>query len=978
MRHFFPMALATLLVAFSAAFLVPGQARGAQIQHGLEIELTYLDDDDYVSVILFMSEQAPVAQMNAALKSRRAPMRERHAEVISSLRETSASQADLLSELSTARARGDVGGYTSYWIANLVVAQVTKSYLYELAEREDIAFIEPNFTVSLIEPVGDYQTTPDPAAPQRGIGVTPGLRAINADRVWYELGITGEGRLLATCDTGVDGNHPALASRWRGAHGHPVSECWLNLIGGAPNFPYDGYGHGTHVTGTMTGLGAATEDTIGVAWNALWIATDPINQGVGSEFDNDIITAFQWFADPDGDPQTTDDVPDVVQNSWRVNESFPGGYTDCDSRWWAVIDHCEASGVVTTWSAGNEGPGSYSMGSPADRATTLTNAFSVGAIDATHYSYPYPIASFSSRGPTGCNVPADQKIKPEVAAPGVEVYSSIPGGGYQQSGWNGTSMAGPHAAGIVALMREANPDLDVDTIKEILMQTAVDHGETGEDNTYGWGVVDAYEAVLAVMQGYGTLAGTVSNASNSGTPVAGATIEVPALDRATTSATDGSYALSLPADTYTVTVSHPSFEGQTVYNVVIEEELTTQLDFELIDIGAPVITNTTQLRSTTDETGPYTVETTISDFSALSDATLHYWVNGGQPQAIALTPAGGDLYSADIPGQPHISHIEYYVSAADVVANAATDPPGAPAEVYDFWVAPIVELFTDDIEGGQGEWTHGVVSGGFSDQWHLSTQRNATPGGTYSWKCGDTGTGDYGNLLDAGLVTPVVELTIDSYLHYWQWIDAEYSQAYTGYAYDGGLVEISVDGGPWTQIAPESGYTFLVREGSTPGPFPAETPIFSGEFDWHEVHFDLSAYTGPAQLRFRFGSDGADTREGWYIDDVVVDGFQIDLSTIGEFVSAPRLSLRSLDGNPFSSATTLRYKLPTQADVLLQVFDPSGRLVRTLARGLQPAGIYSVSWDGRDEADRPAPTGVYMSRIQAGKETAGTKLILTR
>lgn len=65
--------------------------------------------------------------------------------------------------------------------------------------------------------------------------------------------------------------------------------------------------------------------------------------------------------------------------------------------------------------------------------------------------------------------------------------------------WDGTSMAGPHVSGIVALMRQANPDLEVDSIKRILMNTAVDLGPPGEENTYGWGVVDAYAAVRAAL-----------------------------------------------------------------------------------------------------------------------------------------------------------------------------------------------------------------------------------------------------------------------------------------------------------------------------------------------------------------------------------------------------------------------------------------------------------------------------------------------
>jgi hypothetical protein len=107
------------------------------------------------------------------------------------------------------------------------------------------------------------------------------------------------------------------------------------------------------VTGTVAGV--AANDTIGVAPGALWIASNAINQSVNPGFDATIIASLQFFTDPDGDPSTIADVPDVVQNSWGVNQNF-SGYFQCDSRWWDAIDACEAAGVVLTWSAGNEGP----------------------------------------------------------------------------------------------------------------------------------------------------------------------------------------------------------------------------------------------------------------------------------------------------------------------------------------------------------------------------------------------------------------------------------------------------------------------------------------------------------------------------------------------------------------------------------------------------------------------------------------------
>ena len=218
------------------------------------------------------------------------------------------------------------------------------------------------------------------------------------------------------------------------------------------------------------------------------------------------------MADPDGDPLTIDDVPAVVQNSWGVNEDFTG-YSDCDSRWWDAIDACEAAGVCLIWSAGNEGPGTESLRSPADRATTPTNCFSVGA---TEPNAPYTIAGFSSRGPCGCG--GEFAMKPEVSAPRHRHLQRrarrrlpVPERHLHGRPPRGRC-GGPDAA--------ANPDVDVITIKEVLMATAIDLGDPGEDNDYGHGFIDAYEAVLAVMGGFGTVEGIITD-SGTGLPIAG-------------------------------------------------------------------------------------------------------------------------------------------------------------------------------------------------------------------------------------------------------------------------------------------------------------------------------------------------------------------------------------------------------------------------------------------------------------------------
>ena len=406
------MRVVTILVSLLA--LLAGSAVAGQLTPGLEAYLLDHRDAGSVKALLVLDDQVDVTALDLDLHLQRTTLAERHFRVVTELQEKARiTQGPLLAALD-ARLGADVASYKAYWLINAVRVTATEDAIRDLAARDDIDVADVNLVAQLIDPVEKTEVV----GKARGIGIAPGIAAVGARRVWDELGIRGEGALIGSLDTGVDGNHPALADRWRGNFA-PASEAWLDVIGSNPSFPTDGNGHGTHTTGTMAGI--AADDTIGIAPASQWIASNAINQGANPGFDQDIIDCFEWFTDPDGNPSTMADVPDVVQNSWGVNENF-SGYVDCDSRWWSVIDACEAAGVVVTWSAGNEGPGSQTLRSPADRATTLYNCFSVGS---TQYYAPYNISGFSSRGPAGPNCgPAENRVKPEISAPGSDIYSA--------------------------------------------------------------------------------------------------------------------------------------------------------------------------------------------------------------------------------------------------------------------------------------------------------------------------------------------------------------------------------------------------------------------------------------------------------------------------------------------------------------------------------------------------------------------------
>ena len=223
-------------------------------------------------------------------------------------------------------------------------------------------------------------------------GVEPGVEAVRAPEVW-DLGITGDGALVATLDTGVDGSHPALASRWRGLDPAYAGNPGWAFFDPVTNweFPQDSGSHGTHTMGSV--CGGPPGDSVGVAPGAEWIHAAVIDRGGGiDQTVSDAILAFQWLIDPDGNPGTNFDVPDVCSNSWGL--AVFHGVPDCDETFWIFLDACEAAGIVIIFSAGNEG--FSGLRRPADRATDDYRTMAVAAVNANNPSFP--IAGFSSRG----------------------------------------------------------------------------------------------------------------------------------------------------------------------------------------------------------------------------------------------------------------------------------------------------------------------------------------------------------------------------------------------------------------------------------------------------------------------------------------------------------------------------------------------------------------------------------------------------
>ncbi|MGW6206693.1 S8 family serine peptidase [Streptomyces sp. NPDC055089] len=413
---------------------------------------------------------------------------------------------------------------TSYWISNTLKVTGDKALAQKIAARPEVAAIEAD---KLLDLPAELPAEQEPKVN----GVEWNLDDINAPKVWNELGVRGEGIVIGSIDTGVDYQHSTLMSSYRGLkpdgtydHDYNWFDATKTCSGASP---CDDHGHGTHTMGTMVG-DDRDGNTIGVAPGAQWISAKACTP-LGCPQDA-LMAAGQWILAPtdrNGANPRPDLAPDVVNNSW--------GADIIDTWYKEMVQAWTDAGIFPAFSNGNAGPDCATAGSPG----AYTNTYASGAYDSDGN-----IAYFSSRG-TG----EDGAIKPDIAAPGVDIRSAAPGGGFAVM--SGTSMASPHTAATVALMWAASPAIrgDVEATERLLDRSAHDvddatcGGNAANNNVYGEGRLDAYAAVASVPRGpLGALNGSVTVA---GTPLAGATVELDGPMYATAT-TDEAGTYSLP------------------------------------------------------------------------------------------------------------------------------------------------------------------------------------------------------------------------------------------------------------------------------------------------------------------------------------------------------------------------------------------------------------------------------------------------
>lgn len=453
--------------------------------------------------------------------------------------------------------------HKAHWIVNAVRVEADEATIAEIARRSDVARILDDQRYEIPQPT--------PGTSQASVNsVEWNIDNIRASEAWDAFGTRGEGIVVANIDTGVEFDHPALVNQYRGSLGNGGFDhnySWYdpsNVCGFPSTEPCDNNGHGTHTMGTMVGDDGG-DNQIGVAPGAKWIAAKGCEDFFCST--EALLAAGEWILAPtdlNGDNPRPDLRPHIVNNSW--------GGGNGDEFYRGVVQAWVAAGIFPAFAIGNDGYyGCGTANSPGD----YPESYAAGAYDINDR-----IAEFSSKGPSFFGF-----IKPNIAAPGVDVRSSVPGG---YDFFNGTSMASPHVAGSVALLWSAAVALegDVESTRALLDTAAVDQddvqcgGEPENNNAFGEGKLDVYAALDAAPIGpTGTLVGSVVDSD--GNAIVGASVRASGpFNRASTSDEEGAFSIRLPVGEYQVTASSFGYLAATE-TINVEEGATIELTFTL-------------------------------------------------------------------------------------------------------------------------------------------------------------------------------------------------------------------------------------------------------------------------------------------------------------------------------------------------------------------------------------------------------------
>lgn len=1016
MRHRFTL-LALIIVLTGLA----ASAGAATIDRGLQDVLAQKDDAELVPVLMIFDEQYDLARLPTAGPVDRRPI------VIDALR-AHAAEVMAPAKAVLAGSRGHAERVRTLYIANALAFDADRAMIEALAGDRTSATLlfDRHYDLRDLVDLASAPLAGEPQTKSDRQDTAWGVKWVKAQRVWIELGYNGAGVVVGHLDSGAWLTHPDLAGHIYQnpgeIAGNGIDDDHNGYIddyrgwdfGDNDNNPNDdnpGGGHGTHTAGTVCGDGTSGTLT-GVAPGARLLVCK-----VFDSTDSGTV-AMIW----EGEQYCIEMGARVMTMSLGVKGSDLSASLLRADRF--ACNAIREGGITLFNSAGNERAEfepPYEIGmtgrspSPwfADTSVPYSSMGGVVTVGGTGFQNNTSYTS-SSRGPVTWGTidpwndwpynPGNGLIKPDICAPGVNVNSTVRGGGYSGNTWSGTSMSCPHVAGVAALMLQKNPALTPTDVNRIIEQTGLDLGTVGKDNIFGSGQVNAFLAVsntpttqLADIVPAGLLpdpAGDQVLDPGQTSPIAFRLHNASRL----IAANAVSATLTVAANPYvTVADGSASFPAIPAVGTVDNTADPFQLN---IAANTPQGYQFTMLLTVTWDTAtPRTFD--LKHFAGLPDFLTHDvggvfasvtdqgiigYLSDDQTTGEGFGPAGGG--SVLFVGSLWAGDSSTYICARDYHGS------GAGLETYEWVVQRSPNGRMHDLGAVAG--ADQAFASAFTDSGYAAPKNVHVDQTSYAWagspndgfvileyRIANHGLGNLnpywaGVFCDFDIATSSANLGESDAARHAIYMHAQAGGPYAGLVLlgDAPVANLTFVNNP-TYVYPNSavgdGNKLRFLRGLIAVPTAATADDWSlvcsaGPLNLAaggEVTVAFAMVYGATLAEFQANADAA--RAAYNPQTPVTEDLPVKMFRLDQNIP-----------NPFNPQTVLSYEVATPGYVHLAIYDVAGKLVRTLVDDTRPAGTFEAVWNGQDDGGQRVSSGVYFAKYRAGDQEQIRKMTMVK
>ncbi len=1015
------MSASLCLLAFA---VMPGGAPAVEIDEELRALFAAKSSGEKIPVLMIFDQPNQVdASVLTALKSA-GHVQRREVVLAALMRNADRSLANAAKILDDPRKQSEVGNVRYLYLANAIAFDASWDLVTTLGGLSDEAtlFLDKTYDLTAATERGAQNAGPDKGT--AAVDTVWGVKYVNADRVWNELGYTGAGIVVGHIDTGVWLSHPDLAGRlWNNPGeiaGNGIDDDGNGFIDDVngwdfgvddnnPNDDSPGGGHGTHTAGTVAGDG--TNGTLTGSAPEAEIMALKVWQADGSGGSLGMIWAAQQYAVENG--------ARIITMSLGIPGPLPASFMRAER---FNDNNIRDAGVTFFNSAGNDHfsqtpPDELGLGArvPAPwNALAVPHSSTGGVISVGGTGYKNDtLYSSSSRGPAKWDDidpwndwpynPGPGLIKPDIGAPGVGVNSTTIGGGYSGDTWNGTSMSCPLVAGVAALMLEKNPSLSPAGIDSLMELNAVDLGVAGKDVSFGSGRLDAFAVLNAVPADLHPDLAWVS------------VLPDPSGDNVLDSGMVSEIAFELKNASPVVNATGVTASLAVVANayVTVADGAGSYVDLNVGDGPAANLANPFSLNisAAAPDGFEFTMLVTVSASGGYQQTFDIPWYVGLPDWR---THDQGGMYLT-VTDQGIIGYM-----SQDQVAGQGMGFEGGGTGLYvgSFWAGTDVNYICNRDFGGAGSETY---------EWIVS---DANPNGRVR-DLGDTGSDETFRAVfsDAGHASPkplVVEQTSMAFglPENNQFVILEYRVTNEGPValptlYNGVFCDFDIG-----DSAANLGGTDATRNLSymyaTGGTYMGIAVLGAANSAQNLSLINNPSYVYPTSgiedgnkikhLRGLLGTPVANTPDDWSalsssvmnLDAnggsgivayaLVIGGSLLEIQNAVDAANAAYnpfapvspetpiklVRLQQNSPNPFNPLTEIKYTVPRDGHVDLAVYDLSGRRIRTLVSETVPEGERAVTWNGRNDAGQLVPSGMYFYKYMTAGETTSRKMTLLK